>query len=724
MKLRYHILAGLAILLNVSYGFTQTEHLKQELGKIGMVRKPPVRIKKYTAFEISLGALNPGKNPYTDGPELSAIFTAPDKTTYRIKGYWDGGNVFSVRFSPVSAGTWTFTTISSDSGLNGIKGAFEAVNPTKNELKSNVLYHGFLMPSGYSWKLSDGIQFLPVGETQWSFAEEFHTEEWKDWIRVLKQRGYNSFMGCIWLALNDRAGISAFTGIPSNDELNEAFFDRLDEWIKYANGQGIQMGLTIGGFPDNSSWFSLFNTRERNERWFQYCVRRYAAFNVRWVLYGEIDEKNPAWSTWDENAEAMAQLIRNEDPYDHPIGSHHRYIDRATARSKNIDYLCIQSNRNFNGRMNADYQFLTTRDYRQYGKPLWFEEYWYESTEGLEQGIRNTYRNFIAGLAFPTMGSLMRAHKKDKGFVPELAKNKKQSVYNYLMENDSGMQCMQYFGSFFADLDILDFSPASEKIKKPDLLRQCGRFGNDYVIYMQHGGQVELDLTKASGKFKVEKLNIKSGNREKLPDISSGNWRLINSGDTADVILLVRGGNLSKPPVINSPLKESEFMPGEKVYVKGQGESLIVKVELIGGKTQVLLSTDSLESNVYIPLEVKDNQQVKITLTNKSGTIEQVHKVITNRKNRPPIITNTIASVFSGGSVGIQLGFSDPDGPGPYTFKIINGPAHGELSGTGNDRLYKPYPQFEGSDQFTWQINDGVTNAEKAATVTISVRKK
>lgn len=721
MRLQILIMAGLIIFLVVSFGFSQTEHSGQVRENIGLVRKLPLKVKKFTVFEISLGAVNPGNNPYTDGPEVSALFTGPDKISYKVKGYWDGGNVFSIRFSPESIGTWTYTTFSADPGLNGIGGSFKAINPTKKELKSNVLYHGFLKPAGYGWKLSDGIPFLPVGETQWSFTEEFHTDEWQDWIRVLKHRGYNSFMGCIWLALYDRAGILPFTGNPQDDLMNEAFFDRLDEWIKYANEQGILMGLTIGGFPDNSSWFSLFNTRERNDRWFQYCVCRYAAFNVRWVLYGEVDERNPSWSTWEENAEAMAQLIRDEDTYDHPIGSHHRSIDRATARNRNIDYLCIQSNRL---RMNADYQYLTTRDYRQYGKPLWFEEYWYESNEGLKQGILNTYRNFIAGLAFPTMGSLMRAHEKDRGFVPELAKSEKQSVYAYLMENDTGMQCMAYFREFFADLDILDFSPASNKIRNPGLTRQCGRFGNDYVIYMQHGGRVHLDLTNASGRFNVEKLDINSGNREKLQDVSAGNWCLIDSGDTTDAILLVRGGRIPKSPVLNSPLKESEFMPGEKVYVKGEGEYLTLKVELIGGKTQELLSTDILESNFYIPLDATDNQQVKITITNESGSIEQLHKIITDRKKRPPVITHTIAGVFSGESVGNQLGFSDPDGPGPYTFTIINGPAHGELSGTGNDRVYKPYLQFEGADQFTWQVNDGAADAEKAAIVRISVRKK
>ncbi|MDO9326892.1 MAG: DUF5060 domain-containing protein, partial [Methanoregula sp.] len=178
MKLLILIKAGLLIFLLVSCGSSQTKPSEQVSENIGMLSNPPKKVKKFTVFEISLGAVNPGNNPYTDGPEVSALFTGPDKISYKVKGYWDGGNVFSIRFSPESAGTWTYTTFSADPGLNGIRGSFKAINPTKKELKSNVLYHGFLKPAGYCWKLSDGITFLPVGETQWSFTEEFHTDEW------------------------------------------------------------------------------------------------------------------------------------------------------------------------------------------------------------------------------------------------------------------------------------------------------------------------------------------------------------------------------------------------------------------------------------------------------------------------------------------------------------------------------------------------------------------
>lgn len=686
-------------------------------------KNQPDEITTFSVFELNLEAKNPGKNSYTEGPALSAIFTDPDNRTYMVKGFWNGENIFSIRFSPQKAGIWTYTTSSSDPGLNAIRGSFTAVEPDEMELRQNILSHGFLKPEGYGWKLSDGTPFLPVGETQWSFTEEFHTGEWKDWVSVLKERGYNSFLGCIWLGKYPRAGITPFKGSPAGDMLNEAFFDRLDEWIEFANDHGIIMGLTIGGFPDNSRWFALFNKKERNDRWFQYCVRRYAAYHVRWVLYGEVDEVNPPWATWEENAEAMARLVKDEDPYDHPVGSHHRYIDRATARSSGIDFLCIQSNRNAFGRMNAEYQYLTTKDYRQYGKPLWFEEYWYENMEGQTPGIHNTYRNFIAGLAFPTMGSLMRAHEPERRFVPERAKEAGLSVYDYLLERDTGMMYMQHFAEFFTSAGFLDFSPAPDKIKDSGLTRQCGRFGNSYVIFKMNGGPVQLDMTNASGKFSVEKMEIKTGKRSKLPDISPGGWRTIDSEDTTGVVFLIQEGNIPKPPVLNAPVEGVEFTPGEKVYFMSEGELSSFKVKLMEGQKSSRLFIDSLSSTFIIPMEVAAGGQVKITLGNRWGKVEQMHKIIATRKNRPPVLTRTIADVFSGEPVGIQLGFSDPDGPGPYNFTIVKSPANGELTGSGNDRIYRSNPHFVGTDQFTWLVNDGIDDAKKEVTVIIHVKK-
>src|SRR5690606_32588147 len=119
-------------------------------------------------------------------------------------------------------------------------------------------YRGFLERDGaYAWKLSDGTPFLPVGDTQWSFSEEFTTAEWEQWMDARAAQKFNTFLGTIWLAIYTRPGVpEPFPNKnPQTDNLNVAFFQRLDHLVQYANDRGIMMGLTVGGFPVNSNWW-------------------------------------------------------------------------------------------------------------------------------------------------------------------------------------------------------------------------------------------------------------------------------------------------------------------------------------------------------------------------------------------------------------------------------------------------------------------------------------
>ncbi len=57
---------------------------------------------------------------------------------------------------------------------------------------------------------------------------------------------------------------------------------------------------------------------------------------------------------------------------------------------------------------------------------------------------------------------------------------------------------------------------------------------------------------------------------------------------------------------------------------------------------------------------------------------------------------------------------------GALTYTILTGPFHGGLTGTGANQTYTPAPDFNGTDTFTWRVNDG-TNNSNTATLTITV---
>ena len=276
-------------------------------------------VTAFTVYEVALTAVSPGSNPYTNGPSVTATFTgvsgAAAGRSYSVKGFWDGGATWRVRFAPTAAGTWNYTSVSADPGLNGRTGSLLCVAPTAEQVDANKLLGGFIQRVGYAWILSNGKPFRAVGDTQWSFAEEFYLEEFKHWMDALSARGLNVMHGCVWLAIYTRNGLAPFQNRdPKTDLLQPGYFQQLDRMLQHANARGIMMSLVIAGFPGNSSWWTKFGTQAREDRWFRYCVARYGAYNVRWVLYGEVNEANPPWGgTWSAEAARKAQLVKDED---------------------------------------------------------------------------------------------------------------------------------------------------------------------------------------------------------------------------------------------------------------------------------------------------------------------------------------------------------------------------------------------------------------------------
>jgi hypothetical protein len=88
----------------------------------------------------------------------------------------------------------------------------------------------------------------------------------------------------------------------------------------------------------------------------------------------------------------------------------------------------------------------------------------------------------------------MRGHERDRGFVPASAEFKNQTIYDYLMQSDSGMQCMQHFAGFFAETGTSGFAPAMHRVREPGLNRICGRFGDSFGVDVKDDDDFDLSV--------------------------------------------------------------------------------------------------------------------------------------------------------------------------------------------------------------------------------------
>jgi len=87
--------------------------------------------------------------------------------------------------------------------------------------------------------------------------------------------------------------------------------------------------------------------------------------------------------------------------------------------------------------------------------------------------------------------------------------------------------------------------------------------------------------------------------------------------------------------------------------------------------------------------------------------------------NDPPTADDQGTSTEEDSSVAITLTGSDPDGDS-ISFSVAAGPSHGSLTGSPPNVTYTPGGNYNGSDSFTFKVNDGTVDSA-VATVNIMV---
>jgi hypothetical protein len=162
----------------------------------------------------------------------------------------------------------------------------------------------------------------------------------------------------------------------------------------------------------------------------------------------------------------------------------------------------------------------------------------------------------------------------------------------------------------------------------------------------------------------------------------------------------------------------------KKTLLVDLGETLWLKEDLTsgtvagGGSQTITLTLDTVAAKVgtyEAEIHVRSNDPskkellvpVKFTVT-ASGTT-----------NQPPTASAQSVSTAEDTPLVITLTGSDPEGSA-LTCTVVSSPAHGTLTGTGASRTYTPVANYNGSDSFTFKVNDGALDSAPA-TVSIAV---
>lgn len=291
-------------------------------------------VERWNAVEIPLYTATYYSSPYINVDDLFATFISQSGISMTIPGFWDGGQIWKIRFAPTIEGLWRYTTKANDTYLNNQTGFVMCTSYTGT---LPIYQHGFLKPSANNRYLTyaDGKPFYWLGDTHWSgfnIAERFNqsndvrfTSMFKGMIDRRQQQGFTVWKAETFANNNEQGNPARNEGGPAwmNGrffiDLNPAFWQNIDQRILYLASKGmiISMAQGIGRSMKNAS------VESDHKRLARYILARYGAYPTVWITAQEFNDD--ASGSCGECWARVAAYVYDLDPYKRANSMHNCY---------------------------------------------------------------------------------------------------------------------------------------------------------------------------------------------------------------------------------------------------------------------------------------------------------------------------------------------------------------------------------------------------------------
>ena len=275
---------------------------------------------------------------------LDVIFRDPKGAEHRVPAFWDGTNIWKVRYASPLVGTHHFRSecsMTGDKGLNGITGEVK-VKAYKGD---NPLYtHGPLKLSANRrfMEYNDGQPFFWLGDTWWMGL--CHRLSWPEDFQKLtadrKAKGFNVIQLVAGLYPDmfpfDPRGANE-AGYPwqtNYTAIRPEYFDAADHRIEYLVEQGFTPCI-VGAWGYFMPWMGV----EKAKQHWRNLIARYGALPVVWCVAGEANlpwylapgfpyDDRPQVKDWTE----VTRYLRATDPFHRLVTIHPTGLGRLSAR--------------------------------------------------------------------------------------------------------------------------------------------------------------------------------------------------------------------------------------------------------------------------------------------------------------------------------------------------------------------------------------------------------
>lgn len=262
--------------------------------------------------------------------------------------FWDGDNVFLVRFAPTRKGIWVWeSTCREDKTLDGLNGKLVC---RKYDGDLAVYRHGFVKatPGRKYMTYSDGTPFFYLGDTHWGMYSEEIDEAGPHAGGIRTDSHFKYIV--------DRRAEQGFTVYQSEpigarfritdgkvDQEDIEGFRLADRYYKHIADAGLVHANAEFFFAGEMSKELAFDN-ERLESLSRYWVARFGAFPVMWTLAQEVDNDNYSergdqriYDFSNNPWVRVAEYIHRYDAYSHPLSAHQENALYTTVTGLGVD---------------------------------------------------------------------------------------------------------------------------------------------------------------------------------------------------------------------------------------------------------------------------------------------------------------------------------------------------------------------------------------------------
>jgi hypothetical protein len=543
--------------------------------------EPFVTVPRWEIHEFELHGQSRVDNPFRDAA-LIGEFTSPSGKVLTVEGFHDGGDTWRLRFAPDEEGQWRYSLRGEKVDLLA-QGQFCCVAPRG---------HGFIRihpDNPYAFAYADGTPFFPMGDTCYGLYDDspIKVELRRKYLETRRSQRFNFVrmsIGHSYERARSDPAFWAWGGTPTHpdlDRFNPAFFRGFDDLLRQMRQCGMNVELLLLNFyrlpfTDTKQW-----TAERERLWLRYVIARYGAFDniFLWTLANEYETHPDGRYRLDrpgdvEWANTTARLVKQFDPYHHPV-TVHPVISSSTkgtsprdpyespwqiggffGEGDEIDVLSHQTGQHGEGTMwdetlqcwigDSVELVASVHADRRFSKPVLNTENGYEYLRGqptekkqvhhTDKVRHSAWRIVCAGGYFAAgfHGTIGHSDVWNRIDAP--------NRYTFVVEDEGAAEQLGILHDFFASLPFWRMQPFEGATPREAVaMAEPGRV---YVVYLPQGGETTVDLSLASGRFAAQWLDPRTGAVTYDAVVQAGERRVWKSPLQGDAVLcLTKEGN-------------------------------------------------------------------------------------------------------------------------------------------------------------------------------------